>query len=214
MVVAVFSDVHGNLPALEHFVKNTRRVADAYVCLGDIVNYAPWNDECLDLVDSLPRVVVLEGNHERLFLGVDSVDHENPLVQDFYRHSIENFSRWDLISHLPTSYELGPYCCSHTIGKEKVYADSQVEVARNHLIGHTHYQFRIKRGGYVIANCGSVGQNRACIERVSYALYDTDSEQITFCADPYPVDRLMRELALRGYSEPCIEYFERKRTRV
>jgi predicted phosphodiesterase len=214
MVVAVFSDVHGNLPALEHFVKNTRRVADAYVCLGDIVNYAPWNDECLELVHSLPRVVVLEGNHERLFLGVDPINHEIQLVQDFYRHSIETFSRLDLITSLPVSCELGSYSCIHTIGTKKVYADTKIEIARNHMIGHTHHQFKNEHNGYVIANCGSVGQNRACVELLSYALYDTDLEQITFCENPYPVDRLMRELTRRGYSEQCIEYYERKRMRA
>ena len=69
MRYAVFSDVHANLPALERFVDQTRAEVDAYICLGDVVNYGPWNDECLDLVISLPGIVYIEGNHERLFCG-------------------------------------------------------------------------------------------------------------------------------------------------
>ena len=60
--VAVFSDVHGNLPALEVFVKSTRGQVDMYVCLGDVVDYGPWNDECLEMTMGLPNIVLLEGN--------------------------------------------------------------------------------------------------------------------------------------------------------
>ena len=69
MRLAIFSDVHGNLPALELFVADTERVVDGYVCLGDVVNYGPWSDECVELVCSLPNIIYLEGNHERMFLG-------------------------------------------------------------------------------------------------------------------------------------------------
>jgi predicted phosphodiesterase len=73
VIIAILSDVHGNLPALEKFLKSTKYIADTYICLGDVVNYGPWNDECLEFVHSLPGVVLLEGNHERLFLGVDEM---------------------------------------------------------------------------------------------------------------------------------------------
>src|SRR5512136_1600072 len=85
MLVAILSDIHANLPALEKFVASTQGVAEAYICLGDVINYGPWNDECLELLYSLPNVVVLEGNHERLFLGADQIADELPLVQAFYR---------------------------------------------------------------------------------------------------------------------------------
>lgn len=87
MRVAIFGDVHGNLIALEKFVQSTRGAVDTYMCLGDVVNYGPWNDECLEIICQLPAITVLEGNHERLFKGMDDVSNEIPLVQDFYRCS-------------------------------------------------------------------------------------------------------------------------------
>src|ERR1039458_6931233 len=69
MIVALFSDVHGNLPALELFLSKMEGVADRFICLGDVVDYGPWNDECLERIAQLPNVSMPEGNHERLFLG-------------------------------------------------------------------------------------------------------------------------------------------------
>lgn len=211
MIVAVLSDVHANLPALEAFVRATRGTADAYVCLGDVVGYGPWNDECLELVRALPGSVLLEGNHERLFLGRDRIEDELPLVQEFYEHSARSFSRRDLIVRLPVTYELGPFLCRHTIDGRRIYADTAVEVARDHFIGHTHHQFTIQRAGKTIVNCGSVGQNRRRIDALSYALYDTASGRVALCEEEYPLDRFLAELAARGYSHRCLEYYLRKR---
>ena len=97
MIIAILSDVHGNLPALEKFVQRTRPIADSYLCLGDVVNYGPWNDECLELIHSLPGIVFIEGNHERLFLGTEPIQDEIALVREFYAHSMKYF----LIIHCP-----------------------------------------------------------------------------------------------------------------
>ena len=68
-----------------------------YVCLGDVVNYGPWNDECLEAISSLPNIVLLEGNHERLFRGDDPIDNELALVRQFYADSRSSFTRTDPI---------------------------------------------------------------------------------------------------------------------
>ena len=116
MIVAVFSDVHGNLPALNAFLAATRAIVDQYLCLGDVVNYGPWNDECLEIVASLPGVRFIEGNHERLFLGADPIETQPPLVLEFYEHSSRSFSRRDLIRDLADECELGSFLCRHTLG--------------------------------------------------------------------------------------------------
>lgn len=214
MVIAILSDVHGNLPALERFVQSTRKVADSYVCLGDVVNYGPWNDECLEVVHSLPDVVLLEGNHERLFLGTESITSEIPLVQEFYDHSIKHFSRRDLISGLPTSHNLGSFVCTHTIGDGRIYADTEVELDNNYIIGHTHHQYKIQRSGKTLANCGSIGQNRKSIDRISYGLYDLESDSLTLHEESYPFERFIEELSARGYSQRCKDYYLNKLTGV
>ena len=212
VIVAVFSDVHANLPALETFVRATKPVADAYVCLGDVVDYGPWNDECLQIVLSLPGIALLEGNHERLFLGTEPIERELPLVQEFYRHSRAHFSRRDWIADLPASYDLSAFRCVHTIDDRKIYADTEdIDVDRDYLIGHTHHAFQIRRSGRTIANCGSVGQNRAAIDTIDYALYDEDTGGLTLCRKPYAFDHFVSELIARGYPRRCVDYYLGKR---
>src|SRR5262249_16220446 len=161
--------------ALEKFVQLTKPIADRYICLGDVVNYGPWNDECLEIVHSLPGIIFIEGNHERLFLGTEPIEEEADLVREFYEHSIRHFTRRELITGLRTSFEFGPFFCTHTIDGRKVYADTEIEIARSYIIGHTHQQFKIERSGKCIVNPGSVGQNRGRIELLNYALYETAS---------------------------------------
>ena len=65
MRLAIFSDIHGNLEALEAFVAHaTQQRIDRYMCLGDIVGYGANPNECIDLIRSLPKINVVLGNHD------------------------------------------------------------------------------------------------------------------------------------------------------
>jgi predicted phosphodiesterase len=211
--VCVFGDVHANLPALETFVRLTRGQVDAYVCLGDVVDYGPWNDECLEIVHALPGAVVLEGNHERLFLRTELIEHESWLVREFFAKSIGYFRRRDLITGLPVSHPLGGFVCTHTIQGRKVYADTPVEATTDCFIGHTHHLFQVERSGRRIVNCGSVGQNRGRGGTLTYAIYDTVSESVALREEPYPMDDFIRELAARGYPQRCVDYYREIQSR-
>ena len=63
MKIVVFGDVHGNLPALELMVDVAGNV-DQYVCLGDVVNYGPWSNECVQFISELENCIKIRGNHE------------------------------------------------------------------------------------------------------------------------------------------------------
>jgi len=210
MKVAVFSDVHGNLVALERFVRATKDEVDAYVCLGDVVDYGPWNDECLEIVRQLPGVTILQGNHERLFQGDEDLKNEPALVQDFFRHSRQFFSRLDLIEGLPSRCHLDRFECLHTIDGRSIYPDTPIEIERNYMVGHTHRQFQVNRSGFVIVNPGSVGQNRKWIDMVDYSILDTDSGAVRGQSIRYDVDLLLSEMRGRRYPEQCIEYYTNK----
>jgi predicted phosphodiesterase len=210
MKVAVFADVHGNLIALERFLGATKNGVDEYLCLGDVVNYGPWNDECLEAILALPNVTLIEGNHERLFMGEEDVRGELPLVRDFFDHSIETFSSGNLISGLPRRTQLGGFECTHTIDGRSIYPDSEILIDRSFLIGHTHHQFRIDRSGFEVVNPGSVGQNRKWIDRVDYAVFDTSSGEIRMHSLPYDVDLFLSELRSRGYPQQCVDYYAGK----
>lgn len=72
-MIAVISDVHANLPALEAVLAQIDELGCTRIwCLGDTVGYGPWPSECVDLV--LERCeIVLAGNHERALVGDPSV---------------------------------------------------------------------------------------------------------------------------------------------
>jgi predicted phosphodiesterase len=215
MRYAIFSDIHANLPALETFVEATRDAADAYICLGDVVDYGPWNDECLDLVLSLPGIVFLEGNHERYFSGAESIEGKPPLAQSFFRASRKHFTRESALRDLPNFVKVGEFGAQHTIADLRLYPDTPLEVAGKHFVGHTHYQFRRDfPGGGVLVNCGSVGQNRVKLDRVNYALYDPSTGEVRLEERPYDLDRFLDELRARAWPPECIAYFLRKRAAV
>ena len=210
MKVAVFSDVHGNLIALERFLDAVESHVGAYVCLGDVVDYGPWSNECVERVLALPEITLIEGNHERLFLGREDLADELPLVQDFFQHAVRGFSQAARIASLPETTTLGSYHCVHTIDGRSIYPDTDVEVDKNTLIGHSHHQFRIERSGFEIVNPGSIGQNRRWIDRVDFAIFDSESGAIELHSLPYDVDALLAELRSRSYPQACIEYYANK----
>lgn len=72
MKLAIFSDVHANLPALEAVLDDLdRREPDMVFCLGDLVGYAPWPNEVVQAVRDL-RIPTIAGNYdEGVGLGSD-----------------------------------------------------------------------------------------------------------------------------------------------
>ncbi|MEI7489572.1 MAG: metallophosphoesterase family protein, partial [Chryseobacterium sp.] len=64
MQIAIFSDVHGNLPALEVVLNDIEeRGIDQKFCLGDLVDFAPWGNKVIEKIKSL-NIPCLMGNHD------------------------------------------------------------------------------------------------------------------------------------------------------
>ncbi len=65
MIVVLLSDVHANLPALEAVLADIDRRgdADAVYHLGDLVGYAPWPNETVELLDKR-GIAGIAGNYD------------------------------------------------------------------------------------------------------------------------------------------------------
>ena len=65
--LAVLSDTHGNLLALEAILTDiqVRGTPDAYWVLGDLAAFCPWPAETLARLRALPNVAFLQGNIDR-----------------------------------------------------------------------------------------------------------------------------------------------------
>src|SRR5258708_20926134 len=89
--VLIFSDVHGNLPAFELMLEKEKGV-DLYISLGDVVNYGPWSNECVELLESLKPVVKLLGNHDRYFLDGEIKEQTSEVCSLSFKHTFPPFN--------------------------------------------------------------------------------------------------------------------------
>src|SRR5690606_21825544 len=63
--IAVLSDIHSNLEALQAVLEVCREhEVEKYVCLGDIVGYNANPIECLEIVRELNPLCMVKGNHD------------------------------------------------------------------------------------------------------------------------------------------------------
>ncbi len=63
MRILVISDIHANLTALETILQEAGNF-DAAWCLGDLVGYGPDPNECIELIQTLPNLACIVGNHD------------------------------------------------------------------------------------------------------------------------------------------------------
>lgn len=78
MRLAVLSDIHANLEALEAALKAAERLgADRIVTCGDLVGYNADPNAVVDRVRDLDILTVM-GNHDAVACGIEEPDHFNP----------------------------------------------------------------------------------------------------------------------------------------
>lgn len=72
--LALFSDIHANLPALEAVFDDmdARDDIDATYCLGDLVGYAPWPNRVVEAIRAR-RIPTIAGNYDE-GVGLNSED--------------------------------------------------------------------------------------------------------------------------------------------
>jgi len=71
----VISDIHANLPALEAVLADAAPFEQVW-CLGDIVGYGPYPNECIARLRDLP-LTTLAGNHDWAAIGRLDLDYFN-----------------------------------------------------------------------------------------------------------------------------------------
>lgn len=95
--IAVISDIHGNIPALEAVLKDIReRQADRIICLGDLVGKGPCPDIAIDIIREKCETVIM-GNWDDLVAGSGATELMN------WARSRIGSERVDYLSSLPFS---------------------------------------------------------------------------------------------------------------
>jgi len=182
MRLAVVSDIHGNLPALQAVLAEIgREQVDRVVNLGDIVSGPLWPQETATLLRTLAWPTI-RGNHERQVLTLPA-DQMGPADAFARARLTGDHLQW--LAGLPATLDLGDgiWCCHGTPASDLQYFLETVvpDLGRNGspgiraataaevverlgtvsaplvLCGHTHMPRVMQCGGTLVVNPGSVG---------------------------------------------------------
>ena len=208
MKFAFYSDIHGNLPALEIALKESGKV-DGYIILGDVVNYGPWSNECVQLIETLSGCTKILGNHEEYFIR-GTCDCENYLANEFFNHCYQQFEEVALIQAYEKELQFEDFTCIHTLESRYIFEDTDVTLKKNYMIGHSHRQYNISRNGFNLINPGSVGQNRQFINEINFMIYDTKQQKADFRSVLYNVNIVIKQMEKLDYPEVCLDYYRNK----
>ncbi|HEY5813376.1 MAG TPA: metallophosphoesterase, partial [Terrimicrobiaceae bacterium] len=151
MKFAVFSDIHGNLEALEAVLSDiaAERVQEM-ICLGDIVGYGPNPAECIEMLRCLSCSVVL-GNHDEACVepGHDAGLNEYARAGIAFARKELNSAQMGWLRNRPLQLDFDDFTAVHSSlneAEEWQYISSPAD-ARQHFLfqdkplcfcGHTH----------------------------------------------------------------------------
>jgi diadenosine tetraphosphatase ApaH/serine/threonine PP2A family protein phosphatase len=230
MRIAVLSDIHANLPALEAVLAALGPV-DAVWHLGDVVGYGPHPDEVVARLREIGATGV-RGNHDAAALGVLNVEWFNAdagrAVEWTARRISPETRAW--LAGLPEREELGEITLVHGSPRDTTWEyimstpDARANLAAFAtpycLYGHTHVPavWREDNGrveplspshGFVLPlderrlllNPGSVGQPRDGDPRASALVLDTEARRVTWHRVAYPI--ATTQAAMRAAALPA-----------
>ncbi len=234
MRVAVLSDIHANLPAL-NAVLEALAPFDAVWQLGDVVGYGPQPDEVVTRLREVGATGV-RGNHDAAAIGELSTDTFNDEARAAVEWTAERISpstrAW--LEALPDRTSEADFTLVHGSPRDPVWeyiASPSVARAnlvhldtRHCLVGHTHIPLVFRRDGErvetitpldgepfvfdgrsVILNPGSVGQPRDGDPRACGVLIDTASGEVAWHRVVYPVAEVQALMESVGLPQRLVE---------
>ena len=184
-MIALISDVHGNLEALEAVLGEIGD-ADAIYCAGDVVGYGPSPNECCELLRQ-HNVRCVKGNHDHTCVTLEDIEPCNSMArQSFYwTHRKLSDQNKDWLRDLPLQLDADgmsmvhgcpgtPHDMLNTYVLDYYYSDRHYDEllekvpGERLVLGHTHVPLSHGLNSKVV-NPGSVGQPRDGDWRPSYA---------------------------------------------
>lgn len=111
----IFSDIHGNLEALEAILEAYSKLTECIpICLGDIVGYGPNPRECIQTIRDR-NILSLVGNHDHAAIEEMDISYFNPYAKEavLWTRSILTESDLDFLRSLPVIRSIGNLTLVH-----------------------------------------------------------------------------------------------------
>jgi putative phosphoesterase len=212
MRLAIFSDIHGNLPALEAVLAHVHSQAfDALYCLGDLVGYGASPNEVVDRIRR-DRIPTLVGNYD------DGVGYDREECGCAYRDEDERARgqrslEWTkarttpenkaFLRGLPAQIRFdadgqrvllvhgSPRKINEYLFEDRPQSSLERLAAASNadtiVFGHTHKPYTRVVAGVLFVNVGSVGKPKDGDWRACYAIVDTAAPDVRFVRVEYDV---------------------------
>jgi predicted phosphodiesterase len=233
MRIAVLSDIHGNLPALDAVLADLRPY-DAVWQLGDVVGYGPQPNEVVARLVA-ENASGVRGNHDAAAIGeldTDTFNDDARAAVEWTMGTISASTRgW--LTALEPRVEQDNFTLVHGSPRdptwEYVYS---VSIARANmsrfttshcLVGHTHVPLVYRQVGSrvepwlpgdgsmmelddrrTMINPGSVGQPRDGDRRACGMLIDTDEMSVEWRRVEYPIEVVQHRMKEAGLPDRLI----------
>lgn len=222
MRIAVISDIHGNLAALEAVLGDVAaQRPDATICLGDLAFKGPQPAECVARIREL-GIPCVHGNTDLYLLQIAGVAPTRPLPEGvdlplYLKWHVERLGSENLayLAGLPFEHRLEadgvrirflhatPQDCVSALRPstptEKI-AERLAGLDADWLVmGHIHTPFLFRFAGTVLVNTGAVGFSLDYDWRASYALLDTGTGSVALRRVAYSIDEAVAAAAATGF---------------
>lgn len=213
MKVAILSDIHGNLDALNAVLHSVdSKGIEILLVAGDSVGYYYESRQVIKRLSTY-HCIAIQGNHERLLLDVHKGINTETIRKKYgssYEMALKEFTTKELrnlellpqkvlveingkkiiICHgSPWEADQYIYPSDYEKVKDKIFRE-QADLL---IFGHTHYPLLWAQGDQQVVNPGSVGQARDKIAGASWAEYDTVSGTIIFHREKYDLCRIIEQ---------------------
>ena len=223
--VAVITDIHANLPALEAALERVRELGiERVYCGGDLVGYGPHpNEVCADIAER--EIPTVYGNYDYA-IARDLEDcgcayvtpHDRELGQRSVEWTLAHTGQEakDFMCELPFDlrFSVGSTAVHLVHGSprklnEYLFEDKPASLyerlaaaERDDVLvfGHTHKPWVREYGGVLFVNCGSVGKPKDGDPRGAFALLDagTGKLEVTIERVEYDADAVAAAVRAAG----------------
>jgi putative phosphoesterase len=230
--VAVITDIHANLPALEASLVRIEELGiERVYCGGDLVGYGPHPNEVCRLIEERD-IPTIYGNYDyAIARDLDDcgcayvTQHDRELGQKSVDWTLANTDQRskDFMRELPFDlrFDTGANAVHLVHGSprkvnEYLFEDkpaslyerlAAAEEGDTLVFGHTHKPWVREYGGVLFVNCGSVGKPKDGDPRGGFAILrpgDTGLD-VTIERVPYDAEAVAREVAAAGLPEEYAE---------